>query len=113
MAREQQKDSQLQDILAGSCPTSLVLQPLPVGQPPLTLRCSDEKFSTICPHFSHPERAPLKIVAERYVWPSMRNKMLRYGLVHAYSTNVQRYFGIQEVRLESSSYLVLVSSMYT
>ncbi|GFQ98522.1 retrovirus-related Pol polyprotein from transposon opus [Trichonephila clavata] len=33
MAREQQKDSQLQDILAGSCPTSLVLQPFPVGQP--------------------------------------------------------------------------------
>ncbi|GFT38504.1 retrovirus-related Pol polyprotein from transposon 17.6 [Nephila pilipes] len=39
MAREQLKDSQLQDILAGSCPTSLVLQPLPVGQPPVTLHC--------------------------------------------------------------------------
>ncbi|GFY67848.1 hypothetical protein TNIN_114201 [Trichonephila inaurata madagascariensis] len=39
MAREQQKDSQLQDILAGSCPTSLVLQPFPVGQPPITLYC--------------------------------------------------------------------------
>ncbi|GFS64666.1 integrase catalytic domain-containing protein [Nephila pilipes] len=39
MAREQLKDPQLQDILAGSCPTSLVLQPLPVGQPPGTLHC--------------------------------------------------------------------------
>ncbi|GFT16017.1 hypothetical protein NPIL_527191 [Nephila pilipes] len=36
-----------------------------------------------------------------------------YGLVHAYSANVQRYLGIQEVILESSIYLVLVSSMYT
>ncbi|GFQ67850.1 transposon Ty3-I Gag-Pol polyprotein [Trichonephila clavata] len=39
MAREQLKDSQLQDILARSCPNSLVLQPLPVGQPPVTLYC--------------------------------------------------------------------------
>ncbi|GFT83503.1 retrovirus-related Pol polyprotein from transposon 17.6, partial [Nephila pilipes] len=39
MAREQLKDSQLQDILADSFPTSLVLQPLPVGQPPVTLHC--------------------------------------------------------------------------
>ncbi|GFW23886.1 retrovirus-related Pol polyprotein from transposon 297 [Trichonephila clavipes] len=39
MAREQQKDSQLQDILAGACPTSLMLQPFPVGQPPITLHC--------------------------------------------------------------------------
>ncbi|GFQ84454.1 hypothetical protein TNCT_543721 [Trichonephila clavata] len=37
MAKEQQKDSQIQDILPGSCPTSLVLQPLPVGQPQVTL----------------------------------------------------------------------------
>ncbi|GFT83501.1 hypothetical protein NPIL_592091 [Nephila pilipes] len=39
--------------------------------------------------------------------------MLFYGLVHAYSANVQRYLGIQEAILESSSYLVLISSMYT
>ncbi|GFR03077.1 hypothetical protein TNCT_179231, partial [Trichonephila clavata] len=33
MAKEQQTNSQLQDILAGSCSTSLVLQSLPVEKP--------------------------------------------------------------------------------
>ncbi|GFS95877.1 transposon Ty3-I Gag-Pol polyprotein [Nephila pilipes] len=87
MAREQLKDSQLQDILAGSCPTSLVLQPLPVGQPPVTLHCdvSMDRIRPFVPEMfrreifnnlhalSHPGiRASLKMVAERYVWPSMR-----------------------------------------
>ncbi|GFS98067.1 hypothetical protein TNCV_2855121 [Trichonephila clavipes] len=81
MAREQQKDSQLQDILAGACPTSLVLQP------PITLHC-DVSMDLIRPFvpeifrreifhnlhaLSHPGvRASLKMVTERYVWPSMR-----------------------------------------
>ncbi|GFU69856.1 retrovirus-related Pol polyprotein from transposon 297 [Trichonephila clavipes] len=61
MAREQQKDSQLQDILAGSCPISLVLQPFRrdslqshyivtcqrITFVHLYQRFSDGKFSTI------------------------------------------------------------------
>ncbi|GFY55001.1 integrase_H2C2 domain-containing protein [Trichonephila inaurata madagascariensis] len=87
MAREQQKDSQLQDILAGSCPSSLVLQPFPVGQPPITLHCdvSTDHIRPFVPvifrweifnnlhALSRPGvRASLKMVAERYVWPAMR-----------------------------------------
>ncbi|GFS70352.1 transposon Ty3-I Gag-Pol polyprotein [Trichonephila clavipes] len=87
MAREQQKDPQLQDILSGACPTSLVLQPFPVGQPPITFHC-DMSMGRIRPFvpeifrreifhnfhaLSHPGvRASLKMVLERYVWPSMR-----------------------------------------
>ncbi|GFY42998.1 transposon Ty3-I Gag-Pol polyprotein [Trichonephila inaurata madagascariensis] len=87
MAREQQKDSQLQDILASFCPISLVLQPFSVGQPPITLHC-DVSMYHICPFvpeifrweifnnlhaLSHPGvRASLKMVAERYMWPAMR-----------------------------------------
>ncbi|GFT77204.1 transposon Ty3-I Gag-Pol polyprotein, partial [Nephila pilipes] len=94
MAREQQKDSQLQDILAGSCPTSLVLQPLPVGQPPITLHCdvSMDRIRPFVPKMfrreifnnlhalSHPGvRASLKMVAERYVWPSMRQDVVLWA----------------------------------
>ncbi|GFR29444.1 transposon Ty3-I Gag-Pol polyprotein [Trichonephila clavata] len=87
MAREQLKDSQLQDILALSCPNSPVLQPLPVGQPPVTLYC-DVSMDCIRPFgpemfrweiFNNQHalpypgvRASLKTVAERYMWPSMR-----------------------------------------
>ncbi|GFT63253.1 transposon Ty3-I Gag-Pol polyprotein [Nephila pilipes] len=94
MAREQLKDSQLQDILAGSCPTSLVLQPLPVGQPPVTLHCdvSMDRIRPFVPKMfrreifnnlhtlSHPGvRASLKMVAERYVWPSMRQDVVLWA----------------------------------
>ncbi|GFR33989.1 transposon Ty3-I Gag-Pol polyprotein [Trichonephila clavata] len=48
MSREQQTHSQLQDILPCSCPISLGLQPLPVGQPPVTLHC-DVSIDHICP----------------------------------------------------------------
>ncbi|GFR02634.1 transposon Ty3-I Gag-Pol polyprotein [Trichonephila clavata] len=82
MAKEQQNDSQLQNILAGSCPTSLLLQPLPVGQPPVTLHweVSMDRIRPFVPEIfnnlhalSHPGvRASLEMVAERYVWPSMR-----------------------------------------
>ncbi|GFW62266.1 hypothetical protein TNCV_4421531 [Trichonephila clavipes] len=81
MTRKQQKDSQLQDILAGACPPSLVLQP------PITLHC-DVSMDRIRPFvqeifrreifhnlhaLSHPRvRASLKMVSERYVWPTMR-----------------------------------------
>ncbi|GFU08743.1 transposon Tf2-9 polyprotein [Trichonephila clavipes] len=82
MAREQQKDSQLQDILAGSCPTSHVLQHFPVGKPPITLHCDGptDHIRPFVPEIfrweiynnlhalSHPVvRASLKMVAERYV----------------------------------------------
>ncbi|GFT73364.1 transposon Ty3-I Gag-Pol polyprotein [Nephila pilipes] len=94
MAREQLKDSQLQDILAGSCPTSLVLQPLPVGQPLVTLHCdvSMDRIRPFVPKMfrreifnnlhtlSHPGvRASLKMVAERYVWPSMRQDVVLWA----------------------------------
>ncbi|GFT12205.1 transposon Ty3-I Gag-Pol polyprotein, partial [Nephila pilipes] len=94
MAKEQLKDSQLQDILAGSCPTSLVLQPLPVGQPPVTLHCdvSMDRIRPFVPKMfrrdifnnlhalSHPGvRASLKMVAERYVWPSMRQDVVLWA----------------------------------
>ncbi|GFT01891.1 transposon Ty3-I Gag-Pol polyprotein [Nephila pilipes] len=87
MAEEQQKDSQLPDILAGSCSTSLILQSLPVGQPPVTLHCdvTMERIRPFVSEFfrreifnnlqalSHPGiRASLKLIAERYVWQSMR-----------------------------------------
>ncbi|GFX38969.1 retrovirus-related Pol polyprotein from transposon 17.6 [Trichonephila clavipes] len=79
MAREQQKNSQLQYILAGACPTSLVLQPFPVGQPPITFHCnvSMDRIRPFVPDIfrreilhalSHPGvRASLKMVSERYV----------------------------------------------
>ncbi|GFT05434.1 pro-Pol polyprotein [Nephila pilipes] len=69
---------------AGSCSTSLVLQPLPIGQPPVTLYCdvSTDRIRPFVPEFfkreifknlhalSHPGiRTSLKLVAERYVWP--------------------------------------------
>ncbi|GFT48817.1 transposon Ty3-I Gag-Pol polyprotein [Nephila pilipes] len=94
MAREHLKDSQLQDILAGSCSTSLVLQPLPVGQPPVTLHCdvSMDRIRPFVPKMfrreifnnlhtlSHPGvRASLKMVAERYVWPSMRQDVVLWA----------------------------------
>ncbi|GFY40986.1 transposon Tf2-9 polyprotein [Trichonephila inaurata madagascariensis] len=87
MAREQQKDSQLQDILAGSCPTFLVLQPFPKGQPSIALHCdvSTDHIRPFVPEIFRREifnnlhallhpgvRASLKMVAERYVWPAMR-----------------------------------------
>ncbi|GFS97526.1 transposon Ty3-I Gag-Pol polyprotein [Nephila pilipes] len=80
MARQQLKDSQLQDILAGSCLTSLLLQPLPVGQLPVTLHCdvSMDRIRLFVPKMfrqkifnnlhalSHPGvRASLKMVAEQ------------------------------------------------
>ncbi|GFS38421.1 transposon Ty3-I Gag-Pol polyprotein [Nephila pilipes] len=82
MAEDQQKDSQLQDILAGSCSTSLVLQTLPMEQSPVTLRFDMLKDSIrpFIPEFfrrkifsnlhalSHSEiRASLELVAERCV----------------------------------------------
>ncbi|GFS78560.1 pro-Pol polyprotein [Nephila pilipes] len=94
MAREQLKDSQFQDILAGSCQTSLVLQPLPVGQPPVTLHCdvSMDRIRPFVPKMfrrkifnnlyalSHPGvRASLKMVAERYMWPSMRQDVVLWA----------------------------------
>ncbi|GFT16975.1 transposon Ty3-I Gag-Pol polyprotein [Nephila pilipes] len=95
MAEEQQNDSQLQDILAGSCSTPLVLQPLPMGQTPVTLHCdvSTDRIRPFVPEFfrreifnnlhalSYPEiRASLKLVAERYVWQSMRHDVTLWAL---------------------------------
>ncbi|GFY54874.1 transposon Ty3-I Gag-Pol polyprotein [Trichonephila inaurata madagascariensis] len=90
MAREQQKDSKLQDILAGSSPTSLVLQPFPVGQSPITLHCdvSTDQIRPFVPEIfnnlqalSHPGvRASLKMEAERYVWPAMRQDVALFKL---------------------------------
>ncbi|GFU35589.1 retrovirus-related Pol polyprotein from transposon 17.6 [Trichonephila clavipes] len=83
MAKEQQKDSQLQNILAVYHPTSLVLQPFPMKQLPVTLHY-DESQLILSVHLyqkffrrqifnnmhalSHPGvRSSLKMVAERYV----------------------------------------------
>ncbi|GFT69705.1 transposon Ty3-I Gag-Pol polyprotein [Nephila pilipes] len=126
MAREQLKDSQLQDILAGSCPALLVLQPLLVGQPPVTLHCdvSMDRIRPFVPKMfrreifnnlhalSHPGvRASLKMVAERCVWPSMRQDVVLWAhtCLQCQRVKVSRH---TEVRLESSSYLVLVSSIF-
>ncbi|GFS42770.1 transposon Ty3-I Gag-Pol polyprotein [Nephila pilipes] len=94
MAREKLKDSQLHDTLAGSCPTSLELQPLPVEQPPVTLHCdvSMDLIRSFVPEMfrreifnnlhalSHPGvRASLKMVAVRYVWPSMRQDVVLWA----------------------------------
>ncbi|GFU12416.1 transposon Ty3-I Gag-Pol polyprotein [Nephila pilipes] len=83
-----------EDILAGSCPTSLVLQPLPVGQPPVTLHCdvSMDRIRPFVPILFRQEifnnlhalsllgvRASLKMVAERYVWPSMRQDVVLWA----------------------------------
>ncbi|GBM58800.1 hypothetical protein AVEN_179345-1 [Araneus ventricosus] len=46
MAEEQQTDPELQDILSSNT-TSLVLQPLPVGEPPVTLH-RDVSLGPIC-----------------------------------------------------------------
>ncbi|GFU29985.1 retrovirus-related Pol polyprotein from transposon 17.6 [Nephila pilipes] len=53
MAEEQQNDSQLQDILAGSCSSSLLLHPLPMGQAPVTLYCdvSTGRIRPFAPEF--------------------------------------------------------------
>ncbi|GFY75430.1 integrase_H2C2 domain-containing protein [Trichonephila inaurata madagascariensis] len=88
MAKEQQKDSQLQNILAGYYLTSLVLQPFPMGQPPVTFHCNESQLILFVhmyqkffgrqifnnmPALSHPGvRSSLKMVAERYAWPSMK-----------------------------------------
>ncbi|GBN92669.1 hypothetical protein AVEN_50945-1 [Araneus ventricosus] len=86
MAEEQQTDPELQDILSSNI-TSLVLQPLPLGEPPVTLHCDvslghirpfvSENFRrevfTNLHSLSHPGiRASVKMISERYVWPSMR-----------------------------------------
>ncbi|GBO05960.1 Retrovirus-related Pol polyprotein from transposon 17.6 [Araneus ventricosus] len=86
MAEEQQTDPELQDILSANT-TSLVLQPLPVGEPPVTLHC-DVSLGRIGPFvpqnfrrevftnlhsLSHPGiRASVRMISERYVWPSMK-----------------------------------------
>ncbi|GBL73846.1 Transposon Ty3-I Gag-Pol polyprotein [Araneus ventricosus] len=86
MAEEQQTDPELQDILSSNT-TSLVLQPLPVGEPPVTLHC-DMSLGRIRPFvpenfrrevftnlhsLSHPGiRASVRMISERYVWPSMK-----------------------------------------
>lgn len=87
MAEEQQKDAQLQDILAGTLSTSLVLQPFSMGQPPVMLHCDvssggirpfvpeifRREIFNVLHSCSHPGvRASLKMVTERYVWPSMK-----------------------------------------
>ncbi|GFS43327.1 integrase catalytic domain-containing protein [Nephila pilipes] len=127
MAEEQQKDFQLQNILAGSCSTFLVLQLIPMGQPSVTLYydVSKDRICPFVPKFfrreifnnlhtlSHPEiRVSQKLLAERYVWPSMRQDVI-YGLLHAYSANWQKYLGIQEAILKNSSHQALDSSTYT
>ncbi|GBM64178.1 hypothetical protein AVEN_89030-1 [Araneus ventricosus] len=86
MAEEQQTDPELQDILSSNT-TSLVLQPLPVGEPPVTLHC-DVSLGRIRPFvpenfrrevftnlhsLSHPGiRASARMISERYVCPSMK-----------------------------------------
>ncbi|GFS93609.1 transposon Ty3-I Gag-Pol polyprotein [Nephila pilipes] len=90
MAREQLKDSQLQNILVGSCPISLVLQPLPVGPSPVTLHCDvlmdrirpfvPKMFrQEICNNLHARVRASLKMVAEKYVWPLMRQDVVLWA----------------------------------
>ncbi|GBM44263.1 Pro-Pol polyprotein [Araneus ventricosus] len=86
MAEEQQTDPEFQDILSSNT-TSLVLKPLPVGEPPVTLHC-DVSLGRICPFvlenfrrdvftnvhsLSHLGiRASVRMINERYVWPSMK-----------------------------------------
>ncbi|GBM83785.1 Transposon Tf2-9 polyprotein [Araneus ventricosus] len=86
MAEEQQTDPELQDILSSNT-TSLVFQPLPVGEPPVTLHC-DVSLGRLRPFFlvnfrrevftnlhslSHPGiRASVRMIIERYLWPSMK-----------------------------------------
>ncbi|GBL74419.1 Retrovirus-related Pol polyprotein from transposon 412 [Araneus ventricosus] len=86
MAEEQQTDPELQDILSSNT-TSLVLQPLPVGEPLVTLHCDvslgrirpfvpdnfRRKVFTNLHSLSHPGiRASVRMVSERYVSPSMK-----------------------------------------
>ncbi|GBM20080.1 Transposon Ty3-I Gag-Pol polyprotein [Araneus ventricosus] len=86
MAEEQQTNPELQDILSSNT-TSLVLQPLPVGEPPVTLHC-DVSLGRIRPFvpenfrrevftnlhsLSHAGiRASVRMISERYVWPFMK-----------------------------------------
>ncbi|GBN05259.1 Retrovirus-related Pol polyprotein from transposon 412 [Araneus ventricosus] len=86
MAEEQQTDPELQDTLSSNT-TSLVLQPLLVDEPPVTLHC-DVSLGRIRPFvpenfrrevftnlhsLSHPGiRASVRMIGERYVWPSMK-----------------------------------------
>ncbi|GFS83641.1 transposon Ty3-I Gag-Pol polyprotein [Nephila pilipes] len=94
--RIEQQKSKLQDILAGSCTISLILQPLPVGQSPVTLHCdvSTDRIRPFVPEFfrreilnnlhalSHPGiRASLKLIAERYVWPTMRQDVTLWARI--------------------------------
>ncbi|GBN21459.1 Transposon Tf2-6 polyprotein [Araneus ventricosus] len=79
MSEEQQADSELQDILSSNT-FSLVLQHLPVGE----LHCDvslgrirpknfRRKVFTNLHSLSHPGiRASVRMISERYVWPSMK-----------------------------------------
>ncbi|GBL82872.1 Retrovirus-related Pol polyprotein from transposon 17.6 [Araneus ventricosus] len=94
MAEEQVTDPELQDILS-STTTSLVLQPLPVGESSVTLHC-DVSLGRIRPFvsenfrrevftnlhsLSHPGmRASVKMISERYAWPSMRADVTLWAL---------------------------------
>ncbi|GBM62341.1 hypothetical protein AVEN_166838-1 [Araneus ventricosus] len=82
MAEEQLTHPELQVVFSSKI-TSLVLQPLPVGEPPFTLhfdvsigriqRILDPQISKNLHSLSHPGvRASVKMTSERYVWPSMR-----------------------------------------
>lgn len=88
MAEDQKSDAELQGILDATMPSSLVLQALPVGQPPVTLHCdiSSGRIRPFVPEsfrreifnslhsLSHPgTRASTKLIDERYVWPSMKS----------------------------------------
>ncbi|GFU07718.1 hypothetical protein NPIL_350811 [Nephila pilipes] len=82
MVEEQQKKKGFpitRDILAGSCSTSLVLQPLPKGQPPVTLHCdvSTNRIRPFVPDFFQLKAAIMAHVSAQWtaVFPTI---LLRY-----------------------------------
>ncbi|XP_035226206.1 uncharacterized protein LOC118198593 [Stegodyphus dumicola] len=86
LAKEQENDAELQNILSGNATTSLVLRPLPIGQPPVILHCyiSSGRIRPFVPQsfrravfsnlhsFSHRVKASVKLIDERYVWASVK-----------------------------------------
>ncbi|GFU97229.1 transposon Tf2-9 polyprotein, partial [Trichonephila clavipes] len=117
MAREQQKDSQLQYILAGSCPTSLMLQPFLVGQPPITLHYDvpTDHIHPFLPEIfrreifnnvhalSHPGvRTSLKMVAEQYMRQGVA--LWTRGCLQLQRSNVARHTRSEIGKFERNSF---------
>ncbi|KAG8196266.1 hypothetical protein JTE90_023821 [Oedothorax gibbosus] len=94
MASEQAADMELKKLLEDPNKSSLVLKSLPIGQPPVSLYC-DISTGNIRPfvldtlrlevftnlHFlsHHGIQASVKLVSERYVWPSMKKDITSWA----------------------------------